>query len=161
MHEMRELSSYLARKKEECQKLEKEIAFLSRIKLPLKIELDDSGYRLYSNHYSLATSFRLKERATHIEGFNSYEGGWQTYRYDYYPEFYFCINGKEVIVGENLEREKAIRSFTKTKGTKEYSLENRIIENTVYPRRVLSYYRRKGLSEKIILKMKKMMKDSR
>jgi hypothetical protein len=160
LHEMIELSSFVASKKKNILKLEKEIDFFEKINLPLKIEKTDSGYRLYSEDYTLATSFRLKERTTYLEGFNSYDGGYQTCRYDYYPEFYFVIKGKEVIVGENPEREKVIRSFTRTKGTKEYSLDSKIVENTVYPKRVISHYRRKCLPEKIILKLKRMMGDS-
>ena len=155
------LTDYLASRSKELDKLREEINFLSGINLPLTIELDyDNIPNFYSGDYSLATDFKIEKRSKHLCGNSFPDGGWDIDRQDFYPQFYFLLNKDSetfrVLVqhqGFYDDSRIVIKSRNVIEGWKECSDQNRTQENYVDLKKVLSFFKEKGVKSNLLTKL--------
>jgi hypothetical protein len=151
------LSDYIKNKKEEYEKIRKEITFLEKIPHPLIIELFDNKLQLYSKDYSLATDVKINVRCKTLDSSSGYDGGIHKYRYDYYPQFYFTLKHKpkniDVLIwheGLYTEDNVIIQRVYETDANGIYSDKKSRSEYSLDEKKVICLFEKKGVKKGVI-----------
>jgi hypothetical protein len=156
------LSEYLSKQKAALDKIKKHIASLDHIHVPLCVEVYNESIGLFSDDYSLATDFIIKKRTNTLEDVSGYDGGYHTDLIEYYPQFYFNIKGRQVLIrhkGFDTDKRIVIKSVKDTRGYKLYANETRTIENSVDYDAVLIFFKKKSVKSKLLNKLKKRISE--
>jgi hypothetical protein len=165
---MVKLKEFLAKKRSDLKKLEKEVGLLKMIDFPVRIEVYHEGFRLFSLDYGLATDFNIKKRSEYICGFSSPEGGYSTNRYETYPQFYFNLKYEDLVMpvliqhpGFDKDARIVLRSRTVSSGWKECSDKNGNEEHPVNLEKVFNFFRGQGVNENLLYILKERVKEAK
>ena len=163
MHEMITLEDYLGGRRAELEKLRREIAALSRTNVPLKLEVYDGGFQLYSEDYHLAEKFRICKRSKYLGGYHGPDGGYSTNQYYSYPQFYFHAGRFPVYIqhkGFETDERIVIKSVTITDGSKDYSSESGTHNHYVDLAKVFEFFRSRGVKEPLLQRLERRIKEA-
>jgi len=156
------LQKYLMGRRKEFSRLEEEISFLESIKSPVIVHLYYNGFKLLSSDYSMATGFNIAKRDSLRNCSSDYDGGIDTLRYDFYPQFYFILkrNSKNFPVriqheGFDKDNDIVIRSCDVTTGTGEYYKESRNEERYIDVNRAISFFKNRGVEKTLLDRLQK------
>lgn len=163
------LEKYLNKKEEELAKLEKDVSFLRKIKMPLTLEEYGSGeIQFFSEDYSLATNFKIEKRngKCNLGGMSTYDGGYHYYVDDFYPQFYFDFkNGKKSVLvyvqhkGFDEDEKIVCRRIEGCTGSGDYTNETRKEEKYIDVKKVLSFFEKKGVNKNLINKLEEKIEE--
>jgi hypothetical protein len=132
---------------------------LQEVKIPASIRWGE----LYSSDYSMAQDFLIKMNTKKVGGFHNCDGGYNIYRADYFPQFFFTLKTKYQslqvsIQHANFETDDKIvflKMFSKTvdddycSGTKP--------SNQVNINQTLSFFKDQGVNNLLLKKLEKTM----
>jgi hypothetical protein len=165
------LSDYILKRQMRINQWTSELDFLKSIKVPLIIAKgyedinnpkSKGEFELYSADYTLATGFRIERRRNENSSYSHYEGGLYKYRYEFYPQFYFTLrqdakNINVLIQHRSFEKciDMVIGCVHATLGTGDYTHESKVEEKYVDVTKALSFFKRKGVPDKLMLSLKK------
>jgi len=150
------LEKYLGKKEEELEKLEKDVSFLRKIRIPLTIRTySGNSFQLFSEDYSLATNFKIEKRdgQCNLGGTSTYDGGSRYYVTNFYPQFYFNLKGDKpvevYIQHKNFEDDERI-VFKKISGCNGWGdCSNETKEDEEYMD-ILPFFKQKGVNQNLI-----------
>jgi len=165
---MIKLEDYLNGKKKELEKLNQEIDLFRNVKIPLKVNVyGDNEFGLFSENYSLAEDFKIEKRSEDLGGTSGYDGGYRTDRYSSYPQFYFNLKLKSLVlpvyiqhVGFDKDERVIIKSSVITDGWKDYSDKRGRYEESVDLERAFGFFRKQGVKENLLDKLKRRIKEA-
>lgn len=164
-----DLSDYLFMREQELKKLDKEVSFLQGIQIPLTLyRYGDKKIQLFSEDYSLATNFEIKERPGKCNngGISTYDGGYHYYVRDFYPQFYFNIkDGKKSVPvyvqhkGFDKDEKIVFRRIEGCRGSGAYADRTKSNSEYIDMEKVWSYLEGKGVKKRLINRLEKKIKE--
>jgi len=96
------LTAYLREREKALRELTGEIALLRSARVPLKVTRYPNGkHSFFSPNYALAERFDIRKRKEVLDHANSIGpdgGGYTRERVDFYPQFYFYLKGKGLVI---------------------------------------------------------------
>ncbi len=162
------INKLIESKRIEFETISSDLHFLESIVLPLKVNVNHKGFKLYCDDYSLASNFKIKKLVEHESGFNCYDGGYYTEKYSLYPQFYFTLkrDSKEVpvlIQHKDFDKDDRIifKSYSITKGNGVYKNENNYENHYVNIDKVYSFFEEKGVKKDLINSLQEKIEELR
>lgn len=162
MHEMMELPKYLILERKKIEALEKPLALLERIKIPLRVSVYEKAIDLYSSDYSLATGFKIKKRSKSISSYSCPDGGYSRELIEYFPQFYFILEKKQVLIqhkGFETDKRIVVKSIDHTQGWKEYSDETKTAEDYIDTKKAISFFEKKGVKKSLLKTLEERIEE--
>lgn len=163
------LKDYLSEREKKLDNLKKEVSFLKKIKIPLKIYKQGNNTLLFfSEDYSLATDFEIKKRdgRCNVGGSSDYDGGYYYYVNDFYPQFYFNLKNEEksvlvYIQHKNFDEDENIvfRRIKGCTGSGDYTNKTNRTAEYIDIKKVFSYFEKKGVKKELISRLEKKIEE--
>lgn len=171
---MTKLDDYLKKRESEFEKIQQELDFLRKIKIPLEIQVYEDGKNgldrlgLFSKDYTLAEKFRIEMRNDWGQSSSGYDGSYSEETRKWYPQFYFYIkagNQKKVVQVQHegfdkddrmiIRAQESSRGSGREYGGSEYNWQKDLDVNQ---EKAYDYFRKLGVKEPLIKKIESELK---